>query len=308
MIVAGLRWFLGLNVLLLLGAALFEGWPAAAAALYVLAAAILLPPIGARLSTYLRPLERPWIALVAGFVFCIVGAAMTPVSTKTEGKVVAATPSVHSNKPTDVASQARPAPAQPPKQVAEPAKKPEVVDIRTKIHPDAAAPIQGPSWAKTIQDWGDDWIRRINAALPRVAEKIARSPACDYVEVIGISNRSTVRQNAIFYVDCRNRERFYVSEAELGSAAAPASKNAKTAGIIDAVAITACVEQVKDQLKLPLSFDRHVLSTKVYRSPYGNISVDFDFTAKNALGGSIPQHARCAIDDTGIYPAEISAR
>jgi len=72
MIVAGLRWFLGLNVLLLLGAALFEGWPAAAAALYVLAAAILLPPTGARLSTYLRPLERPWIALVAGFVFCIV--------------------------------------------------------------------------------------------------------------------------------------------------------------------------------------------------------------------------------------------
>lgn len=144
--------------------------------------------------------------------------------------------------------------------------------------------------------------------MPKVAEKIARSPECDYVEVIGISNRSTVRQNAVFYVDCRNHERFYVSETELGSIAAPASKNAKTAGIIDAVAITACVEQVKDQLKLPLSFDRHVLSTKVYRSPYGNISVDFDFTAKNALGGSIPQHARCAIDDTGIYPAEISAR
>ena len=59
---------------------------------------------------------------------------------------------------------------------------------------------------------------------------------------------------------------------------------------------------------MPLSFERHRLSTKVYRSPYGNIAVDFNFSAKNQLGGSIPQHARCVIDDTGIHPAEISAQ
>lgn len=310
MIATAFRWFLGLNTLLVLVAGLFEGWPAAAVGALALSSAILLPPTGARLSQYVTPIGRPWVAVTAGLVVCIVGMVLLAVQTKPQSSVASSLPK---QNPAAVppAQSAAPAPSKQtsPKQAQAPeAKKPEVVDIRSKIDPAAAAPIQGPSWTKTIQEWGDDWIRRINIALPKVAERIARSPDCDYVEIIGVSSRSTPRQNVIFYVDCRNLQRFYVSETELGSATAPVSKNAKTAGISDAVAITACVNQVKDQLKLPLSFDRHVLSSKIYRSPYGHISIEFDFSAKNQLGGVIPQHARCVIDDTGISPAEISAR
>lgn len=307
MIVAGLRWFLGINVLLLLGMAMFQGWPAAAAAFYVLAAAILLPPLGIRLGAYVTPVRRPWIALASGFAFCIVGAAMTPAPVRTQ-EMAAAIASPSSRNAVTTTVQTRPTQSPSEKQAAPTAKKPEMVDLRAKISPGAAMLIQGEGWDKTIQKWGGKWIQKINMLMPRVAMYAAKSPDCDYVEIVGLSDRSAIGQSAVFFVDCRNRQRFYVSEADLGSAAAPISKNAKTAGISDDVAITACIEQVKDQLKFPLSFDRHVLSTKVYRSPYGNISVYFTFSAKNALGGSTPQHARCAVDDTGIYPAEISAR
>lgn len=308
MIVAGLRWFLGINAVLFLVVSLLSGWPAGAAAMYLAAAAVLLPPFSGRVIAHLGFLSRPWVAFVSGFALIIAGLAMSPLPTKPKEVADQVAPPSVSPSAAKKAPDPQPSPVPPPsKPIGTPAAKPAQTDVRSKIAQYAVVPIQGSGWTKTIQEWGDDWIRRINLAMPRVAEHVAKSPTCDVVETVGISSRSTPRQSAVFYVDCRNNERFYVAEAELGGAA-PTSKNSQTARISDDSAIVACVDQVKEQLTVPLSFERHRLSTKVYRSPYGNIAVDFNFSVKNQLGGSIPQHARCVIDDTGIHPAEISAQ
>lgn len=175
-----------------------------------------------------------------------------------------------------------------------------------KISPDAVFLIEGDGWDKTRREWGSAGVKRINAAMPKAAEKVAQSASCDYVEIVGLSDRGKPKKQAVFYVDCKNGQRFYVSEDDLKSDAGVVSKNAKTAAISDVTAITACEDSVKSQLNFPSTFDRDLLNTSVYRAPTGNIAVMFTFQAKNALGVELPQRAKCVIDDTGLEPAQIS--
>lgn len=176
-----------------------------------------------------------------------------------------------------------------------------------KIGPDAVFLITQKGWERTYRTWGDTWIARINNSMPIAARKVAESPECDKLEIAGLSDqRSTPKQEIVYYADCTNGKRFYVAEKELQSTATVVSKNAKTAAISDSTAIRACEDGVKEQLKYPMSFDRKWTDTSVYRAKTGNIAVEFSFEAKNALGALLPQKARCVIDDKGIYPAEIS--
>lgn len=176
----------------------------------------------------------------------------------------------------------------------------------SKISADAIDPITKDGYPDVFAAWGDVGIKRINALMPKAAQKAAESAECDRVEYVGYSDRSTPRKTVVLYVDCANKKRLFLSEAELQTKAVPVSKEAKTAAYSDAKLIATCEESVKSQLKYPLTFNRSWTSTGVYRAPGGNIMVMFTFEAKNALGATLPQKARCAVDDRGMDPAEIT--
>lgn len=292
-----LRWVLGLFLSFTALGALFTG--DFIAALVMLAGVlVIIPPSGAWIGRFVAPVARHGAAVGIGLVLFFAGIAVAVINSDPKPPAAEQTPVA-----TSPAAPAKPSPTPQPTPAPTP---PAPVDVSTKISPDAVMLIEGEGWDKTRREWGSAGIKRINAAMPKAAEKAAQSPACDYVEIVGLSDRSKPKSMAVFYVDCRNHQRFYVSEDDLKSDAAPVSKNAKTAAISDTKAITACEESVKSQLNFPLSFDRDLLNTRVYRAPTGNIAVDFTFQAKNALGAELPQRARCVIDDTGIHPAEIS--
>lgn len=111
---------------------------------------------------------------------------------------------------------------------------------------------------------------------------VAQNSACDMVDISELSDeRSSPGKSIVIFVDCRNHQRFYLTEAEIKAGQKPVSKNQKTALGSDADAVRACESQVVSVLHYPSSFDRALLNTAVRRSEYGNIAVEFDFEAKN---------------------------
>lgn len=258
----------------------------------VLGGFVILPPSGLFLARFFPSLKEIGKAFGWGVALGLVGLVWAGATVEHGDRAARLKEAVKPSAPTERASKAQ-----------------ADVDVSSKIDPSAVFLIEGKGWERTRETWGDEWVKRINDAMPKAAQKVAKADECDYVEMVGLSDsRSTPRQSFSFYADCRNGRRFYVSDNDLKSEVAAVSNNAKTAAIVDAQAIAACEDAVKDQLHYPLSFDRHMLSTSVYRAPQGNVAVDFDFDAKNGFGAELPHHARCVIDDRGIHPAEISTR
>ncbi|MNG14171.1 hypothetical protein D3C84_979050 [compost metagenome] len=71
-------------------------------------------------------------------------------------------------------------------------------------------------YPKTYATWGVDGIERIKEMEKAAAQHVARSSDCDRVDYVGLSeNRSSPPSNIVVYIDCSNRNRFYVGDAEL---------------------------------------------------------------------------------------------
>ncbi len=183
------------------------------------------------------------------------------------------------------------------------------VNPADKIAEHAVMPITKSGYPTTYKKWGSAKIKHINALQEKAALKIASSPDCNRLDMLALSNdRSTPPNKIVFFADCVNGQRFYISEAEIKASGAVKSKNDKLASITDNDAQQACIDKTKTMLHFPSSFDLKRLSVEVNRGITGNIAVTFNFDAKNGLGNVLPQKARCIIDDQGIYPVEISNR
>lgn len=239
-------------------------------------------------------------SLIVGTIEMMVRGTPTETASPVTAPIVPDRVAPASATPADAPGTTGPAPPAPPTGPT-PAPPPA-----GRVADGAVMLIEGEGWDRTRREWGAAGIRRINAAMPLAAERVARSPECDVVEMVGLSDRSKPPSDIVLYLDCGNGKRFYVSDDELTSAAPAVSKNAQTAAISDTAAVRACEDSVKAQLNFPSTFDRDLLNTSVYRPDGGNIAVMFTFQAKNALGVELPQRARCVLDDQGIHPAEIS--
>lgn len=178
-----------------------------------------------------------------------------------------------------------------------------------KIAEYAYAPYEKAGYPKTFAKWGPSAVKKINALRKEAAFLVALDPKCNMVEVSELSDeRSTPKDKIVIFVDCRNNQRFYLTEEQIKAGADPVSKNETTALISDERAIEACESQIRAALQYPSSYSRSLLGVSVFRSNYGNIAVTIEFDAKNGLGMEVPQIARCVVDDRGIHPAEIGNR
>ena len=187
-------------------------------------------------------------------------------------------------------------------------KSNEIIEEEDRISPYAVLPITKQGYPKLYAKWGDDGVRRINSLMPLAAEKAATSPDCDKVIIVDISTqRSIPGKKIVFFVDCENGERFYVSDSDLQEENLVQSQKKKMSALSDGDAITYCVDAVKAKLKYPHSFKRKFGSTSVYRGGRtGNVVVSFDFSSTNSFGAEIVRHARCVIDDSWFVEVTIS--
>ena len=159
----------------------------------------------------------------------------------------------------------------------------------------------------TYAKWGKEWIDDINRMMPLAVQRVASNPKCDAPETADLSdNRSSPKQEAVFYVDCRNGERFYISQNELTDTTQIEAESEVLSGEPSDY-IKPCQEMVKAQLNYPSSFDADI-GTSAFKGTSGNIVVEMSFTAKNALGAELPQAARCVFGTNGENEAVITNR
>lgn len=162
-------------------------------------------------------------------------------------------------------------------------------------------------YSGTYAKWGKEWIDDINRMMPLAVQRVASNPKCDAPETADLSdNRSSPKQEAVFYVDCRNGERFYISQNELTDTTQIEAESEVLSGEPSEY-IKPCQEMVKAQLNYPSSFDADI-GTSAFKGTSGNIVVEMSFTAKNALGAELPQSARCVFGTNGENEAVIENR
>lgn len=168
-------------------------------------------------------------------------------------------------------------------------------------------PYTEKSYPKLYAEWGDDWIEEINAMLPEVVAKVATESKCDIPEIVDISEmRSTPKKEAVFFVDCRNQERFYISQNELSDTKQVKAESDVLSGEPSQY-IRPCEDMIKAQLSYPSTL-RSNMGTNAFKGTSGNMVVEISFTTKNALGAELPQAARCVFSTDGKNEAVITNR
>ena len=156
------------------------------------------------------------------------------------------------------------------------------------------------AYPKLYKKWGEKAVEEMNGYLPRIAEHVAREDSCDTVESVDISDaRSNPKaKQMVFFVDCRNGKRFFVSTDDLNSGRKSTAEQDKK--IDNSAVISQCDAAIKAQLNHPGTFDPHILDTATGVNPNGNILVTRGFTAKNGLGMQVDYRAYCVITDNKV--------
>lgn len=195
---------------------------------------------------------------------------------------------------TEPAGDDKPAPPVVATAVATPPAAPDV-NPRDQIEPYIFEPYTQQDFPKMWARLGSDGARyqRLREAA---AYKALASGKCDHVELSEISDDST-KANLVAFVDCSNKERFLISEADLRGTDKPIAQSER---VIDrAAAIRACSDAAKSRAKFPSLVDTHTWAGSSFTAnkTTGNARVLLDFEATNGLGVELPYKASC------LFPA-----
>ncbi|KKW75752.1 hypothetical protein AAV97_18375 [Acinetobacter sp. Ag2] len=153
---------------------------------------------------------------------------------------------------------------------------------------------------KMYKKWGVEWMSKFSDLEHKAANKIANeNNTCDSIEVVALSeNRSTPKKEAVFFVDCLNGERFYVSQNDLDKSTIIESQSKKA--VSQDMAFDSCQKMIKNNAKYPSSVNFKLLdSTGFTAKTTGNVVVLIGFEAKNALGAILPAKAKCIFTPEG---------
>lgn len=153
---------------------------------------------------------------------------------------------------------------------------------------------------KTYSNWGDEWVAKFPEFEKQAANKIASEVnSCDSIEMVALSdNKSTPKKEAVFFVDCSNGERFYVSQKELTSLNSIKSQSEKAMSQDDA--FLNCQQLVKSSSKYPSSVNFKILDTSGFTAKTtGNVVINIGFDAKNDFGVDVSAKARCVFTTDG---------
>lgn len=170
-----------------------------------------------------------------------------------------------------------------------------------KIADHAVAPITQKSYPKTYAAWGVAGIARINALLQPAAEIVATSPGCDELVILELSGqRSSPPDKIVFYADCANGNRFYITEAEVLAGQKTISLNEKAKWLDDQQLVEISQGEVTSRLGCECSF----FEASVYRAMAGRTVVSLGFSMMNDAGFRIVNAAECYFDGISLNTVE----
>lgn len=138
-------------------------------------------------------------------------------------------------------------------------------------------------------------MKRANAGNQQVAEMVSMQKNCDSVALVSFSDVRSTKSEIVWFADCKNGQRFYVSESDLKAGATIRSNQdiAKAFDNYDNQLL--CEQLIKAKLPFPSSYDKNFGGTRVTANPTGSISFQISFEAKNSLGNAVPLIGECKL-------------
>lgn len=196
---------------------------------------------------------------------------------------------------------------------AGPPKSPYEV-LQGKISKEAVSSMARADYGKTYARLGARQFDNANALMPWAAIAAAESDQCDRVELVAVSDKAT-RKELQWFVDCANKERFQIKQAQAEAArgkydpaASPEAKQAaqqvgkaepKSARWKDfnmATAMNSCTTLVRSAMLNQGSFDTAWSYDSEQNDDTGIVTIQQDFEAQNGFGGTISSRYHCEID------------
>ncbi|WP_447759003.1 hypothetical protein [Sphingopyxis fribergensis] len=155
----------------------------------------------------------------------------------------------------------------------------------------------------------------------------ANSKQCSEVTDIGVSDKST-RKAITWYVDCKNSERFMISEeqaiatrdqydpsaspeakARAAKVAVAEPKSARWKSFKEGDAVTACRTLVQSTMTNQRSFDAAWTWDSQKDDDTGLVTLQQDFNAQNGFGATISSRYSCVVNaDQGSRIVKLSIR
>jgi hypothetical protein len=127
--------------------------------------------------------------------------------------------------------------------------------------------------------------------------------------VIDLSDSKSIPTSKIvFFVDCSNGQRFYISETEIEEKRHVISQNDKAASVSDAILLEACQKEISHRLKFPSTFNPGWFGSNIYRAPVGRTVTTIEFEAKNSFGAKLPHIGKCYANGNELTDVEIAPR
>lgn len=176
--------------------------------------------------------------------------------------------------------------------------------------------------ASLYRKLGSRRVRDANALAPWVALRASLSPRCDtvdLVEVAGDADRTKLR----WFVDCSNRQRFYVDEQDAAAtrtrfsgvgpndmvtitmADLPRSENQKVEGFDEGTGIEMCELAMKSILQSSGSYRPSGAARTTLHPQRGRVSIVRRFTAANAMSAQLDSQWDCLIDAGSMEIVEL---
>ncbi len=153
---------------------------------------------------------------------------------------------------------------------------------------------KGNGFDKTIDKFGIEGVKKINDLLPKAADLIAKSPECNELNIVSLSQKSTP-ENILIYGHCTNGARFNLSEKDINDKKPVLTDKQK---MLDAVLdlMGYCDEVIKSQLNYPSTYDKSIWESD-YTVYDDRVVIETVFTAKNAFNLELKYRAKCYFND-----------
>lgn len=182
-------------------------------------------------------------------------------------------------------------------------------------------------YPKMYKQLGRAKFDEANALMSWAALAAANSKQCSEVTDIGVSDKST-RQAVTWYVDCKNSERFMISEeqaiatrdqydpkaspeakARASQVAVAEPKSARWKIFNEGDAVTACRTLVQSTMTNQRSFDAAWTWDSEKDDDTGLVTLQQDFDAQNGFGATISSRYSCVVNaDQGSRIVKLSIR
>ena len=151
------------------------------------------------------------------------------------------------------------------------------------------------NFPRTYEVWGVDGIKRIEQLERDAAFKISTEKNnCNYIEMVALSeNKSIPKKEAVVFIDCANRERFYISENDIKNHVFIDLKVKHPINETDAS--KQCLELIKQ-----LKNDTNIKEAKILDSTgFEGKSTATSAVSIQYLSGSVEKRGRCTYKFTG---------